>query len=127
MKMINGKKAKQGGFVIATELVLIVSILVLGLVIGLTTMRDSVNAEMQDVASAVGALDQTYVIMGITNSVSTAAVAGSTFDDAVDTNAGDNGQFSYVAGVGGEVGASTGGAAVAAVDAVGAAGTASAN
>ena len=126
MKMINVKKVKQGGFVIATELVLIVSILVLGLVIGLTTIRDSVNAEMQDVASAVGALDQTYVIMGITNPETTAAVAGSTFDDAVDTEAGDNGQFAYVAGVGGEAGVTAGGTAVAAVDAAFAAGTATA-
>lgn len=82
-------KRKEGGFVLTSELVLIVTILVLGMIVGLVTMRDALTAEMGDVAEAVGTLDQGYCYDGLINGEATATTAGSCFEDGVDTNAGD--------------------------------------
>ncbi len=90
------KGKKQGGFIMTTELVLLVSTLVVGMIVGLVSMRDAVNAEMEDVAEAIGSLDQSYAFDGIKNVQSTAEFAGSGFVDAVDTNAGDQVTFTYV-------------------------------
>lgn len=90
-------KKRQGGFVMTTELVLITTTLVIGLTAGLVTMRDAVTAEMEDVAEAIGHLDQTYAFNGIVNAEGTAAVEGSVYGDAVDSNAGDDAEFSFVA------------------------------
>ena len=49
-------KKKMGGFVQTAELVLISTVLVTGLTVGLVNVRDSVNAELEDVAEAVGSL-----------------------------------------------------------------------
>jgi hypothetical protein len=59
-------------------------------------MRDSVNAEMEDVAEAIGALDQSYAFDGIKNNQNTAVIAGSGFDDAIDALAGDDTGFTFV-------------------------------
>jgi len=91
------QRKKQGGFIMTTELVLLVSTMVVGMMVGLVTMRDAVNAEMEDVAEAIGSLDQSYAFDGIKNEQSTAEIAGSGFVDAADTNAGDLQTFTYVA------------------------------
>jgi len=83
---INTKQSK--GFVLTAELILLVTILILGSVIGMVSMRDSLNAEMDDVSEAIGALDQGYEFDGIVNDQATATIAGSTWDDAIDTLAG---------------------------------------
>lgn len=88
---------KQGGFVLTSELVFLVTILVIGLTVGLVTMRDALNAEMEDVAEAIGNLDQSYSFNGIENAQETAAINGSSFIDAVDQNAGDGEAYNYVA------------------------------
>nr|WP_082708407.1 hypothetical protein [Marinobacterium profundum] len=88
---------KQGGFVMTTELVLLVTVMVMGMVVGLVTMRDAVTAEMEDVAEAIGALDQSYAFNGMLNAESTAGVEGSSYGDAIDTLAGDEAEFSFVA------------------------------
>jgi len=54
----------QAGFVISAELVLISSVLVIGLVTGLTCLRNAVNDELSDVACAITALDQSYCYTG---------------------------------------------------------------
>ncbi len=93
---LNSNLKKQGGFVMTTELVLLVTVMVMGMVVGLVTMRDAVTAEMEDVAEAIGALDQSYAFQGIVNAENTAAVDGSIFVDAVDTLAGDAAVFAFV-------------------------------
>ena len=103
MKKVNLKSKKQGGFVLTAELVLLVTILVLGAIVGMVTMRDSLNAEMEDLAEAVGSLDQGYEFNGITNDQLTGSIAGSAFADAIDTNAGDGVGFFFVASDGTEV------------------------
>ncbi|MGB1261775.1 MAG: hypothetical protein ACPG52_02600 [Cognaticolwellia sp.] len=89
-------KKKQGGFVLTSELLLLSTIIVIGLVVGLSTMRDALTAEMEDVAEAIGSLDQSYAFDGIINSELTAEISGSGFIDAVDEFAGDGETFSYV-------------------------------
>ncbi|WP_372780835.1 hypothetical protein [Litorivivens sp.] len=93
----NLKGKKQRGFIMTTELVLLVTTMVVGMIVGLVTMRDAVNAEMEDVAEAIGSLDQSYAFDGIRNVQGTAEFAGSGFVDATDTNAGDGVTFTYVA------------------------------
>ncbi|GGP75915.1 hypothetical protein [Shewanella ulleungensis] len=94
--MIKNSK-KQGGFVMTSELILLSTVMAAGLVIGLTTMRDSVTAELEDVAEAIGSLDQSYAFDGIINAENTAEISGSGFIDAVDVNAGDGATFTFVA------------------------------
>ena len=96
MKKLNLKAKKQGGFVLTAELVLLVTILVFGAIVGMVSMRDALNAEMEDVAEAVGALDQGYEFNGITNNQLTGSIAGSAFADAIDTVAGDETGFRFV-------------------------------
>jgi len=111
---INTKQSK--GFVLTAELILLVTILILGSVIGMVSMRDSLNAEMDDVSEAIGALDQGYEFDGIVNDQSTATIAGSTWDDAIDTLAGDGVGFAFTA-AGANEATVNGGAYAGAVDA----------
>lgn len=50
----------EQGAVQSIELVLIATVAVIGLVVGLATMRNSLVSEISDSAAAVGALDQSY-------------------------------------------------------------------
>jgi Flp pilus assembly pilin Flp len=54
----------ESGAVLSTELVLISSLLVIGLIVGLTELRDSIANELNDVGEAVGALNQSYSVSG---------------------------------------------------------------
>ncbi len=88
---------RQGGFIMTSELILLVTVMVIGMIVGLVTMRDAATAEMEDVAEAIGQLDQSYAFNGLKSANDTAIVDGSAFGDAVDTNAGDNTEFTFVA------------------------------
>lgn len=48
------------GAIISSELVMVVTILVIGMIAGLTGVRDAVVTELTDVADAVGNFDQSY-------------------------------------------------------------------
>ena len=52
------------GAVISAELVLVLTIGVLGMVVGLASVRDSINAELVDLSSAFGAIDQSFSVRG---------------------------------------------------------------
>ena len=54
----------DGGVVISGEIVLISTILVLGMIVGLTDFQCSIIAELQDLACAFGNLDQSYQTSG---------------------------------------------------------------
>lgn len=72
----------ESGFVVSSELIFIMTIVVIGLLTGLVTVRDQVITELADVADAVSEVDQSYSFAAITASVG--SVAGSTFADAAD-------------------------------------------
>jgi len=96
LKTKQAMKKKQGGFVMTSELLLLSTTVVIGLVVGLTTMRDAVTAEMEDVAEAIGSLDQSYAYDGLKNAEGSAEISGSGYIDAVDTNAGDGASFEFI-------------------------------
>lgn len=54
----------ENGFVVSAELVLIASLLVVGLIVGLTSLQGAVNGELSDVAGAIRSLDQSYYYHG---------------------------------------------------------------
>lgn len=82
MKMLSRLWADEAGFVVSSELVLIATIAVIGLIAGLTTVRDQVVLELADVADAVSEVDQSYSFSAITGHAS--STAGSLFNDSQD-------------------------------------------
>jgi len=72
----------EHGFVISSELVFVATLLVIGMVTGLTTIRDQVLGELGDVADAVSEVDQSYAYSAVTAHAS--STAGVNFADAND-------------------------------------------
>ena len=58
------KTSRQSGFVVTVELLLITVVLVVGLVTGMTKLRDQTIAELSDTGSAVGSINQSYTVDG---------------------------------------------------------------
>lgn len=50
----------ETGFVQSAELVLLVTIAIIGAMVGLASLRDSVVSELDDTGKAIGALNQSY-------------------------------------------------------------------
>ena len=55
----------EAGAVISAEIVLVATILVIGMVVGLKSVRDSVVTELADIAQAIANIDQSYSYSGI--------------------------------------------------------------
>ena len=72
----------EAGFVVSTELVLLATVAVVGLITGITAVRDGVVAELSDVAGAVQELNQGYQFNGIQGH--NAASAGTQYIDQLD-------------------------------------------
>ena len=72
----------EAGFVVSSELVLIATMLVLGLLVGLNTLRNSITSELDDISDAIGNINQDYSYAGVTGH--SASVAGTIFDDVED-------------------------------------------
>ena len=60
----------EQGFVISAELVLVMTIAVLGMVVGLTAVRDSITQELNDISHAFGAVNQSYNVNGLKKELS---------------------------------------------------------
>lgn len=58
----------ENGFVVSAELILISTIAVLGLLVGMAEVRQAVVEELEDVASAIGSLNQGYCMTGLRTS-----------------------------------------------------------
>ena len=82
MNVLHRIWADEAGFVVSTELVLVATTLVVGMLVGLVTVRDQVVQELGDVALAIGNVNQSYVYEGVTGH--TSATAGSDFLDEND-------------------------------------------
>ena len=54
----------DGGALIAIEFLFVATVLVIGIVVGLTAVRNAVNAELTELANAILALSQGYIISG---------------------------------------------------------------
>lgn len=55
----------DSGFIISVELTLIATVAVLGLMAGMSAMRDAVLSELSDVAGAVQDFNQSYTLFGV--------------------------------------------------------------
>lgn len=77
----------EAGFIISAELVLVATLLVIGLIVGLSEVQHAVVSELNDVADAIGELNQSYSFSGFSKNDrgSVHAVTyGSDFEDQRD-------------------------------------------
>lgn len=72
----------DSGFIVSIELILIATIMVIGLIVGMSAVRDAVISELSDVAGAVQDLHQGYTIFGVRGH--SASTAGMDFLDRTD-------------------------------------------
>lgn len=82
MKTLAKFWSDENGFIVSSELVLIATMLVLGLIVGLSAVRQAISQELADLATAIGRVSQDYSYSGITGH--SASVAGSIFTDEND-------------------------------------------
>lgn len=78
----------EAGFVISAELVLVMTIAVLATVVGLSTVKDAITAELNDISEAFGVIDQSYSFRGMAAAANNAkghgSAAGSAWSDRAD-------------------------------------------
>jgi hypothetical protein len=72
----------ESGFIVSADLVLVSCILVLGMMVGLVSIRDQIVQELGDVGAAFAVLNQSYEWDAITGH--TSSVAGSVMIDVTD-------------------------------------------
>ncbi len=88
----------EAGFIVSAELVLISTLLVIGLIVGLTSVQQAIVSELNDVGNAIGSLNQSYMFTGVSIGQSgnrgrggaTASTSGSYFIDHTDTLGGQS-------------------------------------
>lgn len=54
----------EAGVLVSSELVLVATISVLGIIVGLAEVATAINHELNDLSDAIGALNQSFVIPG---------------------------------------------------------------
>jgi hypothetical protein len=54
----------ESGVIISAELVLVLTIAVLGMIVGLSEVAVAANTELNDISNAIGALNQSYAFTG---------------------------------------------------------------
>ena len=78
----------EHGVILSAELVLVGTVLILGMIVGLVELQCAVVAELSDLGDAIGNVDQSYRIPGITSYKSNGGVkaqtAGAAFNDRPD-------------------------------------------
>jgi hypothetical protein len=95
----------DSGLVLSAELIIIVTIVVLGLIVGLAHVQNAVVTEMQGTAAALSSLNQSYGFTGFRGCLKawgrTSWTAGSTFIDTFGTCVGTGGAMGNFAEIGG--------------------------
>jgi Flp pilus assembly pilin Flp len=82
----------EAGFIVSAELVLVATLCVIGLIVGLSEVQHAVVQELNDVAEAIGELNQSYIFTGFTSTKSAGGTAvtvkastpGSDYSDLLD-------------------------------------------
>jgi len=82
MKMLQHFWNDDAGFVVSAELALVATILVLGVMVGLSALRNGVVNELADVSAAIDSVNQSYQLSGTSGHA--ASTASTTFADARD-------------------------------------------
>ncbi|MCG6156651.1 hypothetical protein [Rubinisphaera margarita] len=62
--MIKALLNDEAGFIVSAELVLVATLLVIGLIVGLSSIQHAVVAELNDVGDAIGEVNQSYMYTG---------------------------------------------------------------
>ena len=57
----------ESGFIVSAELILIATLLVIGLIVGLSEVQHAAVSELNDVADAIGELNQSYFYSGFSS------------------------------------------------------------
>lgn len=87
-KLASSLLQDECGFIVSAELILVATVLVIGLIVGMSEIQHAVNAELNDVADAIGSLNQSYFYTGFSatkmDGSIKSAVEGSSFDDVAD-------------------------------------------
>ncbi|MGC3970838.1 MAG: hypothetical protein QM775_26955 [Pirellulales bacterium] len=73
---------EDAGAIVSAEIMLVGSVLVLGVIVGLKSVRDSVVTELADVAQAFANVNQSYSYSGVTGHA--AHSGGGEFGDSFD-------------------------------------------
>ena len=60
MKCLNRLWKEEAGAIVSAEVMLVMTILVIGMIVGLKSVRDSVVTELADVAQALANVSQSY-------------------------------------------------------------------
>jgi hypothetical protein len=76
-------KNDENGMIVSAELAIVLTVSVLAMVVGLNGVAGSVSSELNDLSSAFGTLDQTFIYRGMSK-FNHASVAGSAFIDGRD-------------------------------------------
>ena len=86
MNMLRRLWNDNTGFIATSDLLLLCSVLVIGVIVGLTTLRDQVVQELGDLAGAIGEVNQSYSFGSstIVFAGATLVAAGSSFTDNAD-------------------------------------------
>ena len=65
MKLVNRLWNEEVGAIVSAEIMLVATILVIGVIVGLKSVRDSVVTELADVAQALANVSQSYSYSGV--------------------------------------------------------------
>ena len=87
MKLFRKLWKDEKGFIVSAELVLVATMLVIGMIVGLTVLRNQVVQELADLGAALGMISQGYEYTGVMKSDDTTVFAvtdGSGWDDLID-------------------------------------------
>ncbi len=80
---------EETGFIISTELVLVATICVIGVIAGMVEVQFALVGELNDISEAIGSLNQGYFFTGFTSLKSGGGIKaqtyGSVFTDHVDS------------------------------------------
>ena len=82
VKLLKCLWCDETGFVASADLILVTTVLILGVLVGLVTLRDQIVQELGDLAGAIGHLNQSYSYTGDTGDGG--EVAGSSYEDLPD-------------------------------------------
>jgi hypothetical protein len=72
----------ETGSILSIEIILVGTVLGIGVITGLSSLRDAIITELADVGGAIGALDQSYTLRG--SSAHSSATADNVFRDQAD-------------------------------------------
>lgn len=84
----------EAGVVLSAEIVLVATILVLGMIVGLVEVQSALVAELSDLSTAVGNMDQSFSTSGYASFKSSGGIKartyGAAYADVQDDCDGDN-------------------------------------